>query len=414
MYDVSSWLQKVFLSFQHTNTTKLYHALKIDQHKELASVAKIESKKFEDDLKVQLDVLSAPYTFASRLELKDLYDFILPYLRAKHLYFKKEDKEIFQHLRNSLQPLKRIFMSQDGIWMLYIMRYYVKLLRRYAIIEGSEEVYQEAIIIIRSLMSGMNLSKAPAINSKKRGLVFCAKELCVLNFKHHKYDDCKPIINDVNNYFEQSGLPRHEFFKADLVTLKYYSGRVSILDNCFAKAEQELDYALRLCKKDAEINQRTIVLYLIPVKIYCGKMPSAELIKKYKAYEYVDLAEAIVQGNLREFRKQVEKFKRLWIRRSLYLFMEKLELVLIRNLFKKTYRLVGNPAIMETEYFKKALNFGFEQEHYDIEETECILGHLILQGFVKGYISHEKKKVVLSKSAAFPKFSKLLAEHTLH
>lgn len=413
MFDISNWLGKVFQSFQNTDTTKFYQCIRIDNHKELIPSIKRDSQKFEEELRLQLNGLSSSYTFPVKLELKDLYEFVKPYLYAKHCYFKKNTKEVFRYIRESFQPLKKLFIAQDGIWMLYIMRYYVQLLSKFAIEEGSEATFQEAIITIRSLMSSVNLSKAQPVLSKKRGLVFCAKELCVINFKHHKYNDCKPILSDVNNYLETSGLPIWEFFKSDLVTLKYYSGRVAIIDNNFTKAEKELDLALRQCKNNAEMNQRTIIKYLIPVKIYCGKFPSAELIKRYKAYEYVDMANAIVQGNLKEFQNQVDKMKRLWIKRNLLLFMEKLESVLMRNLFKKVHKLAGGGPIVDTEYFKKALNFGFEKEQYDIEETECIIGNLILQGFMKGYISHDKKKLVLSKTTPFPKFSKLLEDQTL-
>ena len=35
-------------------------------------------------------------------------------------------------------------------------------------------------------------------------------------------------------------------------------------------------------------------------------------------------------------------------------------------------------------------------------EIECILANLVYKGFVKGYISHSKATLVLSKKCAFP------------
>ena len=38
----------------------------------------------------------------------------------------------------------------------------------------------------------------------------------------------------------------------------------------------------------------------------------------------------------------------------------------------------------------------------DLDEIECILANLIFQGFVRGYLSHSKGTLVLSKRDPFP------------
>lgn len=38
----------------------------------------------------------------------------------------------------------------------------------------------------------------------------------------------------------------------------------------------------------------------------------------------------------------------------------------------------------------------------DLDEVETIVANLIFRGYVKGYISHSKKVLVLSKAAPFP------------
>jgi hypothetical protein len=43
-----------------------------------------------------------------------------------------------------------------------------------------------------------------------------------------------------------------------------------------------------------------------------------------------------------------------------------------------------------------------EDDQYDEDEAECIIANLIFKKLVKGYISHEKKKVVFSDKNAFP------------
>ena len=45
----------------------------------------------------------------------------------------------------------------------------------------------------------------------------------------------------------------------------------------------------------------------------------------------------------------------------------------------------------------------------DADEIECILANLIYSGYIKGYISHQHGKLVLSKSNAFPPLSEVAA-----
>lgn len=48
-----------------------------------------------------------------------------------------------------------------------------------------------------------------------------------------------------------------------------------------------------------------------------------------------------------------------------------------------------------------------ESEEIELEEAHCILANLIKDGKVKGYISIQHQKLVLSKIDPFPKLSTL-------
>ena len=41
-------------------------------------------------------------------------------------------------------------------------------------------------------------------------------------------------------------------------------------------------------------------------------------------------------------------------------------------------------------------------EDIDADETQCIIANLIYEGRIKGYISHQHQKLVVSKQNAFP------------
>ena len=42
-------------------------------------------------------------------------------------------------------------------------------------------------------------------------------------------------------------------------------------------------------------------------------------------------------------------------------------------------------------------------EDVDLYEVECIVSNLIYQGKIKGYISHEKRTLIISKADPFPR-----------
>lgn len=51
--------------------------------------------------------------------------------------------------------------------------------------------------------------------------------------------------------------------------------------------------------------------------------------------------------------------------------------------------------------FQQALEF-ILGEPTEMDEIECILANLIFKGYVKGYMSHQKKILVVSKAQPFP------------
>ena len=44
----------------------------------------------------------------------------------------------------------------------------------------------------------------------------------------------------------------------------------------------------------------------------------------------------------------------------------------------------------------------------DLDEVECILANLIYRGYIRGYLSHAKRVLVLSKRDPFPTSSVIL------
>ena len=76
-----------------------------------------------------------------------------------------------------------------------------------------------------------------------------------------------------------------------------------------------------------------------------------------------------------------------------------------RNLFKRIHFILGKHQI-NLAYVAGA--FKYLGQPMDLDEVECILANLIFRGYVRGYLSHTKRVLVLSKRDPFPTSSVIL------
>ena len=142
---------------------------------------------------------------------------------------------------------------------------------------------------------------------------------------------------------------------------------------------------------------------MIAVKMLLGQMPKQSLLKKYDLQQFTGVMEAVKEGNLYNLNKALEDNERTFIKWGIFLILEKLRIITYRNLFKKVTLLMQSHQI-SVEAFTTALKM-MKVEDVDNDETACILANLIYQGRIKGYISFQHNKLVVSKQNAFPPLS---------
>ena len=87
------------------------------------------------------------------------------------------------------------------------------------------------------------------------------------------------------------------------------------------------------------------------------------------------------------------------IRQGTYLLLEKCKTVCYRNLFKRLHLVLEHHQIPLQHV---ADTFKWLGMPIDLDEVECILANLIYRGYVRGYLSHTKRVLVLSKRDPFP------------
>ncbi|EAA66533.1 hypothetical protein AN0434.2 [Aspergillus nidulans FGSC A4] len=129
------------------------------------------------------------------------------------------------------------------------------------------------------------------------------------------------------------------------------------------------------------------------------------------------LDENYAEGDLHGFDAAMSAGEEDFVRRRIYLPLERGRDIALRNLFRKVFIAGGfeepkdgQPLIRRTRIpvaeFAAALRIGTHADaraRVDIDEVECLLSNLIYKGLMKGYIARERGMIVLSKGGtAFP------------
>ncbi|NWR46150.1 PCID2 protein, partial [Regulus satrapa] len=241
-------------------------------------------------------------------------------------------------------------------------------------------------------------TRAGIEDSKKWGMLFLVNQLFKIYFKINKLHLCKPLIRAIDS----SNL-KEEYSMAQRVTYKYYVGRKAMFDSDFKQAEEYLSFAFEHCHRSSQKNKRMILIYLLPVKMLLGHMPTVQLLKKYDLMQFAEVTKSVSEGNLLLLNDALTKHETFFIRCGIFLILEKLKIITYRNLFKKVYLLLKTHQL-SLDAFLIALKF-MQVDDVDIDEVQCILANLIYLGHIKGYISHQHQKLVVSKQNPFPPLS---------
>lgn len=241
-------------------------------------------------------------------------------------------------------------------------------------------------------------NRAGIDDSKKWGMMFLSNQLFKIYFKINKLHLCKPLIRAIDS----SNL-KNDFSRAQIVTYKYYVGRKAMFDSDYKPAEEYLSYSFDHCHRSSQKNKRMILIYLLPVKMLLGHMPTMQLLRKYDLMQFCDVTKGVREGNLLLLNEALSKHETFFIRCGIFLILEKLKIITYRNLFKKVYLLLQTHQL-PLEAFLVALRM-MKVDDVDLDEVQCILANLIYMGHIKGYISHQHQKLVVSKQNPFPALS---------
>ncbi|KAB8206917.1 hypothetical protein P875_00010571 [Aspergillus parasiticus SU-1] len=284
--------------------------------------------------------------------------------------------------------------------------------------EKSAKLEESARIINRMFTLCLS-DRAPIEESRKWGIYNTTNLLFKTYFKINSVSLSKNLLRALNA--SSADLPDMEVFpKSHIVTFKYYVGLIHFLDENYAEAEEHLSYAWNMCHKDAVKNKEMILSYLIPCHLVTTHtLPSKKLLAPFPRLEklFRPLCNCIMKGDLNGFDNAMTAAEEEFVKRRIYLPLERGRDIALRNLFRKVFIAGGfeepkdgQPPIRRTRVpvaeFAAALRIGThadDRSRVDIDEVECLLSNLIYKGLMKGYIARERGMVVLSKGGtAFP------------
>lgn len=229
------------------------------------------------------------------------------------------------------------------------------------------------------------------------GIAIVANQLFKLYIKFDKVHLFKPIIRALGttDVINNCSL-------AQRVTFKYYDGLKSILEHNPSDAEDKLEFAYRNCHPKSIKNRYLCLVYLIPVKMQFGIMPSDKLLEKYNLTRYyLPIKNSTISGNIDQLNSALDTNRTFFSKYGVHNTLEKLRILCYRNLFKKVV-LSLRTHVIPIDIIRIALG-KVSSEMRTNEDIICILTNLIYVDQLKGYISISQEKLVVSKTDPFPK-----------
>lgn len=116
----------------------------------------------------------------------------------------------------------------------------------------------------------------------------------------------------------------------------------------------------------------------------------------------MSLCEAVRCGHLEHFNQALHAYQDVFIRKGTYLVLEKVKTLVYRNLIKRIFLVAGDAKTKQLKLARVLTALTWLNETLSLDEIECIIANLIFKGYIKGYISHKQRVLVLSKNQPFP------------
>lgn len=147
----------------------------------------------------------------------------------------------------------------------------------------------------------------------------------------HNYEQIQRIIYAPKIYGDFG--PRY------LNNFLFQKGKYALINENLKEAEECLSKINLLTQSQ----KRLVLRYLIPCKMLLGKVfkPTNER-EKEDYNEYLSVANTMLECDFKKYDELNHKYQKVWLKRGIYLLMDRMRIILWRNLLKRLEAIVGN------------------------------------------------------------------------
>lgn len=237
----------------------------------------------------------------------------------------------------------------------------------------------------------------PLEDSRKWALYYVATLLFKTHFKLNHISLSKNILRSLSASSTDMP-PLSAFPTSHQVPFMYYCGVIHFLDEDYKIAEQYLTSAYNMCHVNARKNVQLILTYLIPTKLLTShSLPSSALLQQYPSLArlFQPLCDAIRTADLAAFNAALENGEAEFVKRRIYLTLERGRDAILRNIFRKLFIAGGFEAPKEgdtapparrtripLDEFAAALQLAGAEvsdgdDGVDFDEVECLIANVI-------------------------------------
>lgn len=143
----------------------------------------------------------------------------------------------------------------------------------------------------------------------------------------HNYEQIQRIIYSSKIYGEISERYMDNFL--------FQKGKYALINENFLEAEQCF---MKISLK-TKGQKRLVMKYLVPCRIFLGRL--YEPPKEDNHVEYSEVIKTIKTADFKSYEELSKKYQKLWLKRGIYLLMDRIRIILWRTLVKRLFQIMG-------------------------------------------------------------------------
>lgn len=377
--------------------------------------------------------------------------FIQNTLRVKIVSSSPPTTELFDACLEQLRSLNRIAECEND-WIIFpLYRCALQLFHVATLLDSSPrqpdtesckgDFQQENFLTKCGRATHMSLNiclkdRQPTDANKRRGAFFFA----ILLFKTYNRLRAYELLNNMVKVLESRAkdLPHVQLVFAHLraftVTYCYYLGRYYVCRKGeYKKAFKWLYTAYLHCHVSAKRQQQQILTFLLPVAFLTHRLyPSKLQLEAWDSHitniDYLAIFSSLITGNLVRIDAILDKKRLNLLRHDLYLTLNQLRPYAVLRMIKASWLAADKHWQIPTRVISYAINRTKEHDSSTItnhvtsavdiapctnftdssellDYTECLVVGLINRNFVRGYLSHGNRVLVVSRNDPFPRIA---------